>query len=86
MSAMHYYDIKVTLTTKTGATREYDGLVAFIDDWRFFFSSGRENSDEKIFDKMVDALTALNEHKASLEIVRNGLAVKFTYDLFGFKK
>lgn len=86
MNAMHHYDIKVTLTTRTGSTREYDGLVAFIDDWRFFFSSGKENSDEEVFDKMVNALTALNEHKASLEIVRNGLAVKFNYDRFGLKK
>lgn len=68
--------IKVVLTVKTGATREYDSYGEFIADWRFFFNSGAVAGNEEVFDKAFKALEALGEHGAAMEVLRYGMLVK----------
>lgn len=53
-----YKDIEVTVTAKIGESRTYDTYTDFRKDFRFFWSSGAENTfedgAEKHFEKIID--------------------------------
>lgn len=79
-------DIEVTVIAKTGETRVYNTYAEYRKDFRFFWSSGKasetEDSTEKHFEKIIQALRLVNEDDAKMESHRSGLTSVFTYKKF----
>ena len=70
---------EITLTaTKTGEIKKFSTYENFIENWRFWFSSGMPSNDEKVFENTMNCLKILDVDSASLQIRRNGLIVEFT--------
>lgn len=75
-------DVEVTVIAKSGETRVYKTYAEYRKDFRFFWSSGKENEHEegteKHFEKIIQALRLVNEDDAKMESHRNGLTTIFT--------
>lgn len=70
--------IEVLLIPDTGMHKLYSDFSNFINDYRFWFSSGKPSSDEDLFNEIVKSLLSINVHDLSISIRRNGLNIYFT--------
>lgn len=79
-------DVEVTVIARSGESRTYHTYAEYRKDFRFFWSSGQENTyedgTEKHFEKIIQALRVVNEDDAKLESHRNGLTTIFTFKKF----
>lgn len=76
--------VEVNISTKDGKNvRTYDSMETFIDEWRFWHSSGEEYPEhESVFNCIECQLNILNVDGSYMGLVRSGLKITFIYHKF----
>lgn len=73
--------LEINISTKDGKNvRTYDNTETFIDEWRFWHSSGKEcPEDESVFNCIECQLNIMDVDGAYMGLVRSGLKITFIY-------
>lgn len=73
--------ISVTATTRrTSELQHFPTYENFIQNYRFFISSGLVCSDEEHFNKIVEFLKSMDKDCLTVTTIRSGLNITFRYE------